>query len=317
MVDELEDRNIKVIKSVKKSTNPIAYIPFYIDSFFKSINKDVDLFQAEYIPHSCIIPALMKGKKPFILKFHGDDGLIYPFKNRFNRALIDFSLKRADHVITCSENLKNTIISLGYDRDKITAIPNGVDTELFRPMNKTECRKSFNLPEEDTICLFAGRIHPMKGIKEIIDSAIENPDILFVLGGPGIIQEYSKNCIFLGDIPPKRMPELMNAADFLILPSYSEGFGLVLIESLACGVPVIASNVGGCPEIIGQNEYGILIHPHDVKALSKAVRFFEDDPKRRIEIGRAGREEVIKRYDSKKMTDKLIKIHENLIQIRH
>lgn len=313
MVDDLEREDIRVIKAVKKSTSPLAYFPFYAESLLNSLNQEIDIFQAEYIPHSSIIPCLYKNKRPLVLKFHGDDALIYPFKNRFNRALINYSLNKADHVITCSEALKKTIVSFGYERDKVTAIPNGVDTDVFRPMEKEKCRKLYELPEDATICLYAGRIHPMKGIKEIITSAGENPDVLFVLGGPGIIPKHPKNCLFLGDISPDKMPGLMNTADFLILPSYSEGFGLVLIESLACEVPVIASNVGGCPEIIGKEDFGALIPPHDSYALSESIRDLTDDPRRRRIMGLKGRKDVIIRYDSKRMAEKMIKIHEDLI----
>lgn len=313
MVDDLERCDVRVIKAVKDTTKPLGYGRFFTDSLLNSLNRDIDILQAEYIPHSSIIPCLLKNKRPLVLKFHGDDALIYPFKNIFNRNLINYSLKKADHVITCSEALKNTIIALGYDKNKVTAIPNGVDTNIFRPMNKSECRRRYNLPEDESICLFAGRIHPMKGIKEIITSAGKNPDIIFVLAGPGEIPGHPKNCIFFGDISPNEMPELMNTADFLILPSYSEGFGLVLIESLACEVPVIASNVGGCPEIIKNGHTGILIEPKNTQSLSSAINYMKINSEQRKLFGINGRNYVIKKYDSRLSIKYLTEIHESLI----
>ncbi len=313
MVDSLERKNVKVIRSVKSSLSPIAYFPFYADSFVKLLKSDIDILQAEYIPHSSIMPSLMKFKRPLVLRFHGDDGLIYPFKNQFNRKLIQLSIKRADHITTCSEALKQSLISLGTDPDKITAIANGVDTSKFHPMDKIDCRRQFNLPYEKLICLYAGRLHPMKGIFELVEVAEKYPNVNFIFAGPGNIPPHSKNCLFLGDIDPAKMPLLMNCADFFALPTHSEGLGLVLLESLACGVPVIASNVGGCPEVVKDGHSGVLIEPKNVESLSKGIEMMiEDDQFRKI-AGKYGRVNVCSKYDENLMTYKLMEIHSELI----
>ncbi len=313
MVDSLERKNVKVIKSVKSSLSPIAYFPFYADSFVKLLKSDIDILQAEYIPHSSIMPSIMKFKRPLVLRFHGDDGLIYPFKNQFNRKLIQLSIKRADHITTCSEALKQSLISLRTDPDKITAIANGVDTSKFHPMDKNDCRRQFNLLDEKLICLYAGRLHPMKGIFELVEVAEKYPNVNFIFAGPGNIPTHTKNCLFLGDVEPAKMPILMNCADFFALPTHSEGLGLVLLESLSCGVPVIASNVGGCPEVVEDGRSGILIEPKSIESLSKGIEMMiEDDQFRKI-AGKYGRVNVCSKYDENLMTDKLIKIHNELI----
>ena len=309
MVDSLEKEDVKVIKAVKRSTSPLAYPSFYTDSFIKLLRSDIDILQAEYIPHSSAIPSLMKFKRPLILKFHGDDGLIYPYKNCINRALIDISIKRADHVITCSEALRNSLISLGVESEKITPVANGVDTDLFRPMNKKYCREEFNIPEDECVSLYAGRIHSMKGIFDLIESAKLNPDVTFIFGGPGPVPKHPSNCIFLGDVDPEKMPLLMNAADFLVLPSHSEGLGLVLLESLACEVPVIASNTGGCPEIVKDHHSGILIKPKSIDSLSGAIDHMKNNPQERKIFGKNGRADILERYDLKKMTKNIMDIH--------
>nr|WP_245323820.1 glycosyltransferase family 4 protein [Methanomicrobium sp. W14] len=314
MVDSLEKNGVRVIKAVKKSTSPSAYLSFYTDSVIKSFNEDIDIFQAEYIPHSSIIPALMKGKKPLVLKFHGDDGLIYPYKNHFNRALFNHSVSHADHIITCSKALKSSLISLGVKPDKITPIANGVDTNRFRPMNKQICRDNFKIPGESCVCLYAGRIHPMKGIFEIIESAKLNSDVTFIFGGPGPVPNHPENCIFLGDINPENMPLLMNAADFLVLPSHSEGLGLVLLESLACEVPVIASSVGGCPEIVKNKESGFLVTPKNVEELSKSIKILKNNPDLREKMGKEGRKDILTNYDSEVLNSQLISVHKKLIE---
>lgn len=309
IADSLERKNVKVIKSVKCSQSPIAYIPFYADSFIKLLKSDIDILQAEYIPHSSIMPSLMKFKRPLILRFDGDDGLIYPYKNRINRKIIQSSVNRANHITTCSEALKQSLISLGTDPNKITVIPHGVDTSKFHPMDKNACRKQFNLPDGKLICLYAGRLHPMKGIFELVKVAEKYSDVLFVFAGPGKVPPHTNNCIFMGNIDPKIMPILMNCANFFTLPTHSEGLGLVLLESLACSVPVIASNVGGCPEIVEDSRSGILIQPKSVESLSNGIdRMISDDQFRRL-AGEYGRNTVCSRYDENLMTEKLMAIH--------
>lgn len=312
MVDDLEKRNVRVIKAVKKSTNPLAYFSFYTDSFFKSLNKDIDLFQAEYIPHSSLIPSLCKFKRPLFIKYDGDDGYIYPFKNGFNMSLTKYSIRRADHIITCSESLRDTIISIGANQEKVTTIANGIDIKKFRPMNKEECRKLFSLPKNSIISLYVGRLHPRKGINEIIRAAEKNPDVTFVFGGPGKIPKHPNNCIFLGDVNPDVVPQLMNSADIFTLPSHSEGLGIVLLESLACRVPVIASDIGGIPEIVDA-ENGLLINPRNADELSDAVNWMVDNPDLRKMMGIKGEEKVKREYDNDNLVKKLIGLHESYL----
>ncbi|MBN1431656.1 MAG: glycosyltransferase family 4 protein [Methanomicrobiaceae archaeon] len=311
MVEKLEENNVKILKAVKKSSCPFAYAPFYTRSFINCFRHS-DILQAEYIPHSSLIPSLLKLNRPLFIKFHGDDGYIYPFKNRFNMALIKYSIRRADHILTCSESLRETIISIGTDPEDISAIANGIDVNKFRPMDKERCREEFSFPPDTVISLYVGRLHPMKGIGELIEAAGKNPEVTFVFGGPGPVPAHPDNCIFLGSVNPEKIPALMNSADFLTLPSHSEGLGIVLLESLACRLPVIASNVGGIPEIIS-DENGILIPPGDVDRLSDAVNWMKENPGSIREMGIKGEEKVKRDYNNDVLVKKLIGLHESCL----
>jgi teichuronic acid biosynthesis glycosyltransferase TuaC len=312
MVDKLQENNVNVIKAVKKSSSPLAYAPFYTKSFINCF-KHSDILQAEYIPHSSLIPSLCKFKRPFFIKFHGDDGYIFPFKNSLNMSLIKYSIKRADHIITCSESLRKTIVSIGADPEKVTAIANGINIKNFRPIDSKNCRNFFSLPQDAIISLYVGRIHPRKGIGELIESAIRNPDITFVFGGPGPVPSHPGNCIFLGEIAPENISILMNSADFLTLPSHSEGLGIVLLESLACRIPVIASNIGGIPEIINEDN-GLLIPPRDIGKLSEAIQWMKDNPGTRREMGRKGEKLVKTEYNNEILIRKLIELHKSYLK---
>lgn len=312
MVEKLESNDVRVMKAVKKSESPFAYAPFYTQSFINCLRRS-DVLQAEYIPHSSLIPSICKTGRPLFIKFHGDDGYIYPYKNRFNMSLIKYSIGRADHILTCSESLRETIISLGAESDEVTAIANGIDIDFFRPMNKENCREYFSLPQDVIIALYVGRLHPMKGIGELTEVARKNPDILFIFGGPGDVPPHPENCIFLGEVNPENMPKLMNAADFLVLPSLSEGLGIVLLESLACRLPVIASDVGGIPEIINSDN-GILVPPGNEEELSDAIKRMAENPGVRDGMGKNGEEKVKKEYDNDLLIRRLMKLHESYIR---
>jgi len=314
MVDDLERRNVEVLKAVKTTRSPFGYVPFYFDSLKLVLREDVDILQAHYIPHSSIIPSLFKMKKPLVLKFHGDDARIFPYKNSIYRAVTRYMLRKSDHVITVSEDLKMHLINLGADPSRVSTIASGVDTGIFRHMDKHKCRTSFNLPLETPIFIFIGRLHPWKGITEIIEVARQHPDSIFLFVGPGRIPAHPDNCIFTGPVPPHKIPQLLNTADCALLPSYTEGLPNLLVESLASEVPAIASDVGGCPEVIRHGETGLIISPRNVKALSDAVQWMKVHPDEREEMGRLGRADMIKRYEHQTLTDRLIQIHIDLIE---
>lgn len=314
MADSLEKREIKLKKAVKTSNSPLLYPKFFFDSFKVQKDNECDIFQAHYIPHSSIIPALLKKDKPLILKFHGDDGRIYPYKNNIYRQITKYMIKRADHVIVVSNELKENILSLGGVPEKVSVLGSGIDTSKFKPLDKINCRKGLSLPEEKTIFLYIGRLHKWKGISEIIEVAKKKREILFLFIGIGEIPVHPENCIFLGPVKHSFIREWIGASDCLLLPSYTEGLPNVLMESLSCERPAIASDVGGCPEIIDNMRSGLLIPPGNVNELFSAVEWMESHESDRHNMGLYGRQDMIKHYEHETLIDKLVNIHKNLLE---
>ncbi|MGB9175962.1 MAG: glycosyltransferase family 4 protein, partial [Methanoregula sp.] len=223
MVRDLEARGVTVKKAVKTSPSLTGYIPFYGQSLILARDSSPDILQAEYIPHSSIIPAFLKRREiPLVLKFHGDDARIYPFKNPFNRALTRWILNRADHVITSSEEIRRILIGIGGNPRRISPIHTGVDSVFFAPGSRSEARAALQLPELRTTFVFVGRLHPWKGIPEIIRVAEACPDLLFVLIGPGTVPAHPDNCIFTGALVTKEVRTWLHAADSMILPTHTE-----------------------------------------------------------------------------------------------
>lgn len=301
--------------AVKTTSSLTGYLPFAWNSLALSRDPGLDLIQAEYIPHSSLIPAFFRKKNiPLVLKFHGDDARIYPLKNGFNRMLTRDMLRRASYIITGSEEMKRILISLGEVPERISSIHTGVDTGFFTPLNRDDCRRILGLPQDKMVFLFVGRLHPWKGIRELIAVARECPDFSFCFLGPGTVPDHPSNCRFVGTQMPEAVRTWMNAADCLLLPTYTESVPTSVMEAFACGIPAITTDVGGCPEIVEEGKTGYLIPVRDTIALKDAVIRMYHNPWERRAMGQQARITVKERYDHNLQIDKLVDIHTTLIR---
>lgn len=313
-VETIEKLGIHVTKAVKTTRNPLGYFPFIFQSIYKLLFCDYDIIHAHYVPHSAFVPAMLKWikKKPLIVTFHGTDARIFPFKNKINRMLTMFVVNRSDKVIARSEEMKEVLEKLGVSNKKIVVIGAGVDTNFFHPIDKNKAIEDFELPKTKYIILFVGRLHKLKGVELIYECARNMPETLFVMVGDGDVKTDLKNCIFIGEKKHEEIPFWMSAADILILPSYSEGLPNVVMEALSCETPAIVTDVGGCPEVVKDSETGFVVPVGDVKALMDRIKYLLEDEDLRVKMGKLGREDMIKKYDRKKVIGKLKEVYESL-----
>ena len=216
----------------------------------------------------------------------------------------------ASRIVVASMHEKHLLTALcGADPDIINVVPCGVDLDLFMPMDKEVSRRKLGLRQGERIILFVGRIEPLKGIDILISAAAqlhedENFRVLIVGGDDRTEQRVAElrahaerlgvdhHISWVGAVPHEDLPDYYNAADVCVVPSYYESFGLVAIESMACGTPVVASRVGGLTTTISDGETGYLIPWRCPEPFAERLELLLDNDELRASFGQAAREAV-------------------------
>jgi len=273
-------------------TGRCFYGILYFLSIFSSILKlrkkfDFDLIDVHWAYPDGFAGVLLGKllKKPVVVTVRGAD--IADFPGYFLlRKLIAYTLKEADAVIAVSRALKEEVLKLKIPERKIAVVLNGVDVDKFHPADKIEVRKKLKLSLEETIVLSIGNLIKRKGFDELIKAVSEikrkgfDSIVLLIVGeGPDRprlqmqINRLKANSYvkLVGYKEHKELYKWYGAADLFCLASSREGCPNVILEALACGIPVVATEVEGVPEIIRSEDYGILVPSQNGMALGKAI----------------------------------------------
>lgn len=195
-----------------------------------------------------------------------------------------------DHIVVPTQLERDHLVSLYHTHSaKISVIPCGVNLELFHPGNRQAARQQLGLTPQDEVVLYVGRFAPLKGVDTLIRAAARlqptHPHLKwFIVGGDDPDDAASRNLLslveqlnlqqvvdFKGRIAQHHLPTYYRAADLMALPSHYESFGLVVLEALACGTPVVATAVGAAADLIQQGVNGTLISAPDPHALAEGV----------------------------------------------
>lgn len=219
---------------------------------------------------------------PYVVAALGSDLNIMAESPLVRRKVLK-TLATASHVIAVSGSLRDRAEKLGADPNRVTVIHNGVDTSIFHPMDREMARSEVGMGD-GAMVLFVGKLDPVKGGDVLIEALsvipTERRPTLLVAGvGPmrkRLVALASRLHVessvhFVGTLSPKEIALHLNAADVLCLPSRHEGCPNVVLEALACGTPVVASRVGGIPEIVHNRETGILVDPDEPRGLAEAL----------------------------------------------
>lgn len=224
---------------------------------------------------------------PAVIKLHGSDMDVIA-REPGPRRLLRGALPRAARVVAVSRSLARAAEELGVARARIDVVYNGVDTELFFPADRAAARAELGLPAETKLILFVGRLIPDKGFGELCAAferlARARDDVTLALVGPGdagAVAGLGARVVAPGPRPLPEVARWLAACDVLTLPSWHEGTPNVVLEALTAGRRVVATAVGGIPDLITEPALGELVPARDAGALEAALARaadFEYDP---------------------------------------
>lgn len=211
-----------------------------------------------------------------------------PLRNAFSR-LIHGPL--TSRMMSVSDAVKDVLVDCGIAPDHITTVYNYVDCEKFRPRPPSpELKRSLSLSDDSPIVGTVGRLHKSKGIADLIRAvptvaaAVPRVRFLFVGGRHEqwlpLVEELSveQQCVFTGRVPNETVPDYLNLMDVVVFPTHREALGLVILEAMAVRRPVVATRVGGVPEVVQDGVNGLLVEPHSPDQMAGAVlRLLSDD----------------------------------------
>ncbi|MBA2851395.1 glycosyltransferase involved in cell wall biosynthesis [Methanococcus maripaludis] len=293
----------------------------YTESFKVTHKNNIDVIHSHWSIPSGFISSLLLSNTPQVITLHGSDIKIYSKKFPY-KLLVKYSISRADKIITVSNDLKDIAISCGCDPKKIVVIPNGVDIDKFKPVNKEYVKKLKNISSNFLIC-YVGSLIKIKRVDRLIKISNElskdyNIDLLIIGDGPernnleNLVSTLGmKNVKFQGAVPNEEIPEYISMSDVLALTSESEGLPTVLVESMSCGVPVITLDVGGVKDIVKNGINGFVVNDKE-EFKEKLIKYIENEDLK-CSHGAAGRKLIEEEQSIDKTSLRLSKLYGELI----
>lgn len=288
----------------------ISYAHFVSRYAIKNIKPKPDLIHAHfsYPDGFGMIGLAKKWNIPLVISALGTIERKVAYEGSYTSRQIIKAMNFADKVLSVSEDLKLHIVNLGIDENNVIVVPNGVDTEKFKPAGKENARKLLNLPLDKNIILFVGALRSIKGVDYLIEAAknfVDSNTELYLVGRDDGLKKSLKKMAqdfkitdfikFIGPVNHEDIPLWVSASDILVLPSLSEGRPNVVLEAFACEVPVVATDVGGIPELIINGETGYLVPAKNPLELSEKVNKLLGDENQREKMGKCGRKSIIQR----------------------
>lgn len=215
-------------------------------------------------------------------------------------------------VSVSSENKRVLLEKKMTDETKIGVFPNSIDSSIFYPRNKVECRKKLGLSEDKFTVVFVGRFVDVKG-PDRLSAALEmlDDDIAAIFIGEGILKPTYSKTVFCGALQHNELPNYLSAADVFVLPTKAEGCCNAIIEAMACGLPIISSNLPFNADILN-DRCAKLIDPMDIDAIAEAISELKNDKNLREKMAEAALEESAK-LNIKNRASQIIEFIENKI----
>ena len=306
---------------------------------YKPLNYGLDIIHAHSpIPYSDL-PALFYAKRknvPFVLtyQFDGQETGGSFMRNTgvsvYNRFFINKVLGSAEVIIATTKSYADESTFLKHYKDKIVVIPNGINIEeVTTTLTQEESRNRLGLPIESQIILFFGSLVPYKG-PDILLKAFkiikdEVPMVKLIFAGRGqmlhelrdLVRKFNleDDVIFLGFVEEEEKPLYYKASDIFCLPSttMAESFGIVNLEAMASGIPIVGSNLGGIPDIVKDGENGLLAKPRNVQSLADALLHLLKNEDLKKRMGNKGLKRV-KDYSWDKIAKETEQLYRSILE---
>ena len=300
-----------ILANLKQKPIRYALIPFFISAQLLALVDLLRRCQYDCIHAHWVIPQgltaliarfFVKSAPPLIVTSHGSD--LFGLRGAVFNIVIRWVVSDSRAITVVSSVLRDRLVQIGVSKEKIHIIPMGTDLQIrFTPATAEK---------NGSDLLYVGRLNHQKGVHNLLDAlpriVKQFPAVQLHLAGEGTARnDLEKKVIelcledhvrFLGAVSHDRIRFLYRQADILIFPSLNaEGFGLVLVEALGCECAVIATDLPAVRHIIKDGETGLIVSQNNKDELAERVNHLLSDPKKRIQLGRSGREFVLKRYD--------------------
>jgi glycosyltransferase involved in cell wall biosynthesis len=326
-------KNLTILPILKKGKMSLFVNVFRI--FKLLINERFDVVHAHFVfPMAFWGLAAKVFGIPLIVTSHGwdiqkDRNIRYGARlNKKLAILIWLTLKFVDVHVVVSKYMIKDAIEAGSNPSKLRVIYNGIDLTNTSSPIKTDILDRHGIAKEDFVVLYLGRLHPKKRPEDVVKAfaiiAQKIPNAKLVIAGKGTEERKLKKLaaelniesrvIFTGFVSDYEKWDLLKRCDVFVLPSIIEGFAITLIEAMACGKPVIATNVGPFPEIIKNGKAGMLVPPCSPNHLADALMNLAWDYEKRAKIGKEAREYVKDRFEINKVASEYLKIYEDVIR---
>jgi len=284
-----------------------------------------DLLHAHYATSFGFIGALSK-ERPFIISAWGSDIFSFPRKSIFHRLLLAWILGKANFLCSTSEIMAKEMYRYISKDSKIEVIPFGVDLEQFSPPKSREAPL-----QKQVVFGVAKYLQPIYGLDYLlkafarVEYSHPGRTLLKIAGdGPelGRLQSMAEKLgisgkvEWLGEVTNSEVARFYQELDVVVVPSLEESFGVTAVEGSACGRPIIASRVGGLPEVVLDGQTGIMVKSQNVDSLVAAMEYMLENPQERVRMGLAGREFVLKHYDFQDNVTQMEQVYKTLIKSR-
>ncbi|MCJ7822788.1 MAG: glycosyltransferase family 4 protein [Armatimonadetes bacterium] len=255
----------------------------------------------------------------------GADGM--RTRRRGERWALGLLCRSACRLITVCDALRRDLLALRPElAAKTVVIPNGIDTQAPPPRDPAETRSALGIPDGAPLVGMVARLAPQKGVADFMRAARVvadgAPSARFVVVGDGPLRDEAQAlcqelkleaCVrFLGEMESAR--DVVAALDLLVLPSISEGSPILAMEAMALGKPVVATAVGGVPEIVVDGQTGILVEPRDPEALGQAALSLLREAERAREMGEQGRQRAALHFDVREMLERTKVVYADLLR---